>query len=80
MMDAFRSYQVWLFALVYFFIIIGLYGISFWLPQIIENTITKDKFAIGLYAAIPWSSAARRSMFFCCSSLPLILKTPDGGG
>ena len=64
MMDAFRSYQVWLFALVYFFIIIGLYGISFWLPQIIENTITKNKFAIGLYAAIPWSSAAIGMIFY----------------
>lgn len=56
--DAFRSVKVWLFASVYFCIAIGLYGISFWLPQIIENNITKDKLTIGFLAAIPWSAAA----------------------
>nr|MBP7931314.1 MFS transporter [Chitinophagaceae bacterium] len=50
--DAFRSYKVWVFALIYFCIVIGMYGISFWLPQIIETTITKDKLEIGLLAAI----------------------------
>ena len=42
-LDAFKSRKVWLFGLVNFFIVIGLYGVSFWLPQIIENAITKDK-------------------------------------
>ncbi len=57
-LDAFKSRKVWLFGLVNFFIVIGLYGVSFWLPQIIENTITKDKMQIGFYAAIPWICAA----------------------
>ena len=57
-LDALRSFKVWVFALVYFFIIIGLYGLSFWLPQIIENTITTNKLEIGFYASIPWACAA----------------------
>ena len=57
-LDAFKSFKVWVFALIYFFIVIGLYGLSFWLPQIIENAITKNKLEIGFYASIPWACAA----------------------
>lgn len=62
--DAFNSAKVWLFASSYFCIAIGLYGISFWLPQIIENNITKDKLEIGFLAAIPWSAAAIGMVLF----------------
>lgn len=62
--DAFKSGKVWLFASAYFCIAIGLYGISFWLPQIIENNITKDKLEIGFLAAIPWSAAAIGMVIF----------------
>jgi sugar phosphate permease len=62
--DAFKSGKVWLFASAYFCIAIGLYGISFWLPQIIENSITKDKVEIGFLAAIPWSAAAIGMVIF----------------
>lgn len=56
--NAFQSPQVWIFSLIYFCFVIGLYGVSFWLPQIIESTITKNKWHIGLYAAIPWTFAS----------------------
>ncbi len=56
--DAFKSPQVWLCGVVYFGIVVGIYGASFWLPQIIENTLTKNKWHIGLYSAIPWTCAA----------------------
>lgn len=56
--DAFRSPKVWLLCLVYFGIVMGNYGISFWLPQIIKDTLTKDPFRIGLLTAIPWGVAA----------------------
>ncbi|MGV3664035.1 MAG: MFS transporter [Prosthecobacter sp.] len=56
--DAFKSPQVWVFCFIYFGIIVGLYGASFWLPQIVENTFTKNKWHVGLYSAIPWSCAA----------------------
>ena len=63
-LDVFKSGKVWLFAFAYFCIVIGIYGISFWLPQIIESTMTKDKLEIGLLAAIPWSLSAIAMVIF----------------
>jgi nitrate/nitrite transporter NarK len=56
--DAFRSSKVWLLCLVYFGMVMVNYGTSFWLPQIVKETITKDPFQIGLLTAIPWAVAA----------------------
>lgn len=56
--DAFKSPQVWLCCFIYFGIVVGLYAASFWLPEIIKNTLTENKWHIGLYASIPWSCAA----------------------
>jgi MFS family permease len=56
--DAFRSPKVWLLCLVYFGMVMVNYGISFWLPQIVKDTLTKDAFKIGLLTAIPWGVAA----------------------
>jgi nitrate/nitrite transporter NarK len=36
----------------------GLYGISFWLPQILAETVTADPWRIGLLTAIPWGASA----------------------
>ena len=55
--QALRSGKVWLFSMIYFGLVIGLYGVSFWLPQIISSTITQEKTSIGFYAAIPWLCA-----------------------
>jgi len=52
--DAFRQRRVWLLCLVYFGITMGLYGVSFWLPQIIKESITADPVAIGFISALPW--------------------------
>jgi nitrate/nitrite transporter NarK len=56
--DAFRSRKVWLLCVVYFGFIMGTYGISFWLPQIIEDTITRNVWEIGFLSAIPWAVAS----------------------
>ncbi|MES2162917.1 MAG: MFS transporter [Pseudomonadota bacterium] len=56
--QVFRSGTVWLLALVYFLFVMGLYGVSFWLPQLIKNSGVKDVFDIGLLTAIPYSVAA----------------------
>src|SRR5262249_12568897 len=52
--QAFREGRVWGLSLVYFGFAMGVYGVSFWLPQIIKDTVTADPFAIGLVSAIPW--------------------------
>ncbi len=58
LIDVFKSPSVWLFSLVYFGIVMGTYGIGFWLPQIIENAVTKNLWDIGLISVIPWGFGA----------------------
>jgi D-galactonate transporter len=53
--DVFRSPAVWLLAVVYFGITAGNYGITFWLPQVIKDTLTSDPAKIGWLFAIPWT-------------------------
>jgi MFS family permease len=49
---------VWVLSLVYFFMMVGLYGVSFWMPQIISNTGIRSVASIGLLSAIPYAAAA----------------------
>lgn len=56
--QVFKSGKVWLLALVYFLFVMGLYGVSFWLPQLIRNSGVADVFHIGLLTAIPYCVAA----------------------
>ena len=55
---AFRSARVWLLSLVYFGVVTGNYGIQFWLPQIVKDTLTKDPWHIGLLTMIPYATGA----------------------
>lgn len=55
--QVFSSGRVWLFALIYFSFIMGLYGVSFWLPQLIKATGVKDVLDIGMLTAIPYTAA-----------------------
>jgi len=57
LIDAFRSLPVWLLSLAYFGMAGGNYGITFWLPQIIKDTITTDPQAIGWISIIPWTAS-----------------------
>jgi len=47
--------KVWLLSLVYFGIVSGLYGVSFWLPSIIKAMGVADPLDIGLISAVPWA-------------------------
>jgi len=49
--------RVWLMSLTYFSFVMGLYGVSFWLPTIIKATGVKDALTIGLLSAIPFGAA-----------------------
>ena len=49
--------RVWMMALIYFSFVMGLYGISFWLPTIIKQTGVTNPLSIGLLSAIPWTGA-----------------------
>jgi sugar phosphate permease len=56
--DAFRAGKVWVLCLIFFGIQMGNYGLAFWLPQILKDTLTADPWAIGLASMIPWGAAA----------------------
>jgi D-galactonate transporter len=53
-----RDPRVLLLAGLYFCFIMGLYGVSFWLPQLIKGLGVKDLASIGLLSAIPYGVAA----------------------
>lgn len=55
--QALTSGRVWLMGLIYFSFVMGLYGISFWLPTIIKATGVKDVLDISLLTAIPYGFA-----------------------
>jgi D-galactonate transporter len=57
LIDAFRSVPVWLLGLAYFGMSAGNYGITFWLPQIIKDTITSNPQTIGWISIIPWTAS-----------------------
>jgi sugar phosphate permease len=62
--DAFRSLPVWLLGFAYFGITAGNYGITFWLPQVIKDSITRNYSSIGLISAIPWFASAVSMIVF----------------
>src|SRR5260370_20687683 len=55
--EVLKSGRVWLMSLIYFSFVMGLYGVSFWLPTIIKATGVKDAWTIGLLSAIPFGAA-----------------------
>ena len=54
----FRNKRVWVLSLCYFGIIMGLYGISFWLPTLFKASGVADAFTVGLLTMIPYGAAA----------------------
>ena len=53
-----RDPRVLLLAALYFCFIMGLYGVSFWLPQLIKGLGVTSLMSIGLLSAIPYGVAA----------------------
>ena len=66
--DAFRSAKVWALCAIYFTLMIGLYGISFWLPTIVKAFGMKGYLQVGLVTAIPYLVAVVGMMFLSRSS------------
>ena len=48
------SGRVWLLAVIYFTIPVALYGMSFWLPQILKTASGGSDFEVGLLSTIPY--------------------------
>ncbi len=58
LIDAFRSGAVYLLSAIYFTLVIGIYGIAFWLPAIVEALGVTGYLNIGLITAIPYGVCA----------------------
>ncbi|MGA2964331.1 MAG: MFS transporter [Candidatus Korobacteraceae bacterium] len=57
LIDAFKSVTVWVLCVIYFTLMIGLYGIAFWLPTIVKAFGIKGYLGVGLITAIPYGVA-----------------------
>jgi MFS family permease len=57
LIDAFKSGKVWLLSAIYFTLMVGLYGIAFWLPTIVKAFGIKGYFGVGVITAIPYGVA-----------------------
>ncbi|CAD6562604.1 MFS transporter [Paraburkholderia sabiae] len=62
------SPRVLMMSLIYFSFVMGLYGVSFWLPTIIKSTGVTDAFMIGLLSAIPFAAAVIAMVFVARSA------------
>lgn len=54
---AFRNKRVWVLSAGYFGFMMGLYGISFWLPSLIKNSGIQNVSTVALLTAIPYACA-----------------------
>ncbi|MGF6923224.1 MFS transporter [Paraburkholderia sp. 40] len=62
------SGRVLMLSLTYFSFVMGLYGVSFWLPTIIKSTGVTDAFLIGLLSAVPFAAAVAAMVFVARSA------------
>jgi MFS transporter, ACS family, tartrate transporter len=55
--DALRSGQVWLLSLIYFLVIAAAFGLTFFVPDLVQDRTGYSDFEVGLLAAIPYGFA-----------------------
>ncbi len=61
--------RLWLMAAIYFCVVLGQYGLTFWLPTIIRKAGVSDPLWVGMFTAIPYLCAI--------AALPLIGASAD---
>jgi sugar phosphate permease len=55
--EGFTNPRVWLLCAAYFCIIMGLYGVGFWLPTLIKGAGVTSALSIGLLTVLPYGAA-----------------------
>ena len=55
---ALRRGDVWLYAAIYFGLVAGLYGLGFWLPQIVKGFGGLNNQQVGFVSAVPYALGA----------------------
>jgi MFS family permease len=53
----FRLPAVWMLSFICFCVIMGLYGLNFWMPSLIMRSGVSNEFTVGLLTAIPYTAA-----------------------
>jgi len=66
-LEIFKNAKVWFLSFVYLCFVVGVYGVSFWLPSIIQGMGFVDLFDVGLLSAIPYGFSIV-AMFFISKS------------
>ncbi|PVX86549.1 D-galactonate transporter [Paraburkholderia unamae] len=66
--SVFTNGRVWLMAVIYFCCMMGLYGISFYLPTLIKASGVKNALDVGLLTAIPYACAVFSMLFVAKSA------------
>lgn len=66
--SVFGNGRVWLMAGIYFCCMMGLYGISFYLPTLIKASGVKNALDVGLLTAIPYACAVFSMLFVAKSA------------
>ena len=61
---AFRNGKIWLLAFIYFGLNTCSYGISLWLPKVLQSWSSASNFFIGMVSAIPYLTAAVAMVLF----------------
>ncbi|BAL26958.1 MFS transporter [Azoarcus sp. KH32C] len=64
----FADRRVWLMAFIYFCCVMGQYGLTFWMPSLIKAAGVKGVLNVGLFTAIPFSTAVVAMILFGRSS------------
>jgi len=62
---ALREPRVWFLGLVYFGLLVGMYGYGFWLPQIVQGFGKLSNLEVGFVSAIPYAAAALTMFLWC---------------
>ena len=57
-LESLKDYKVWILAAIYFSVVVGFYGVTFFLPQLVKEMGVKGEFNNGLISSIPWIFAA----------------------
>ncbi|WP_322050599.1 MFS transporter [Paraburkholderia bannensis] len=52
-----RNKQVWYYSIVYTFMMMGFYSVTYWLPQIIKHKFALTNVQSGILSSIPWLTA-----------------------
>jgi ACS family tartrate transporter-like MFS transporter len=50
--------RVWSLGILYFVLVLGVYGVSLWLPQMISTRVRASELEVGILTAIPYAVAA----------------------